>query len=604
MDKSASQTLGATYAGPRLHSACPQSSTPAESKAAARQRVKEGCCEDFHGPESIEASLNHQHLAVVAKSRGHGRWLGFRNWGKTSWLTFGLSLGVLSCAVESPATPGGTDGLTAHVVVRPANATLHVGGSLQLVATPEDSAGDALSWPVTWSSSDTAVAPISAGGLVTGTSVGSVSITATSQGIRGNATVNVTPVPVTSVALAPSSASLFVGDTLRLTAIPEDSLGTALSRPVTWSSSDSAIATASETGLVTGLAVGFATITATSEGKSSHAHISVDAAPVASVQVNPTSASIQVGNTIQLTAVPEDANGNALDREISWISSDTGVATVSDSGLVTGVAAGSATITATSEERSGSSAVLVTSIAADSEPPQLVSISFSPDSVDVSASSATTRASLHMKDEGTGVSSFRVFLQGPTGTQPECSSGTLLSGTIQDGIWACSITIPQASPAGQYKFAQWDSFDRADNSSVVSGTAAAGYSDGVTVTGAGADSIPPQLVSISFSPDTVDASAGSATTHVTLHMTDQGTGVSSFRVFLQGPTGTEPECSSGTLMSGTIQDGTWVCDITIPQASPPGQYKFAQWDSFDAAGNSAVISGTAASAYSNGVTVH
>jgi acid phosphatase len=83
--------------------------------------------------------------------------------------------------------------------------------------------------------------------------------------------------------------------------------------------------------------------------------------PVASVTVTPASATVSAGSSVQLTATPKDANGNPLvGRTVTWQSSNTSAATVNSSGLVTGVAAGSATITATSEGQSGTSAITVT----------------------------------------------------------------------------------------------------------------------------------------------------------------------------------------------------------------------------------------------------
>jgi acid phosphatase len=79
------------------------------------------------------------------------------------------------------------------------------------------------------------------------------------------------------------------------------------------------------------------------------------------VTVTPASATVTTGSTVQLTATPKDANGNPLTgRTVTWSSSNTSVATVNGSGLVSGVAAGSATITATSEGQSGTSAITVT----------------------------------------------------------------------------------------------------------------------------------------------------------------------------------------------------------------------------------------------------
>src|SRR5207247_2332462 len=132
-------------------------------------------------------------------------------------------------------------------------------------------------------------------------------------------------------------------------------------RVVTWASSNTSVATVSSSGLVTGKVAGSATITATSEGQSGTASITVTTVPVASVTVTPASASVNEGKTVQLTATPKDANGNPLSgRTIAWSSSNTAVATVSTSGLVTGKVAGSATITATSEGQSGTAAITVT----------------------------------------------------------------------------------------------------------------------------------------------------------------------------------------------------------------------------------------------------
>src|SRR5207244_9101317 len=89
----------------------------------------------------------------------------------------------------------------------------------------------------------------------------------------------------------------------------------------------------------------------------------VSNAPVASVDVSPAAASLQVSQTLQLTATPKDANGGPLSgRAVTWASSNTAAATVGGSGLVTAVGAGAATITATSEGQSGASSITVTNV--------------------------------------------------------------------------------------------------------------------------------------------------------------------------------------------------------------------------------------------------
>jgi hypothetical protein len=81
---------------------------------------------------------------------------------------------------------------------------------------------------------------------------------------------------------------------------------------------------------------------------------------VASVTVSPAAASVAVGASVQLAATLKDASGNVLTgRTITWTTNNAAIATVSGTGLVSSVAAGSATITATSEGQIGSAAVTV-----------------------------------------------------------------------------------------------------------------------------------------------------------------------------------------------------------------------------------------------------
>jgi len=168
--------------------------------------------------------------------------------------------------------------------------------------------------------------------------------------------------PVASLTVNPPSLTLTVGSIQQLSSVLKDASGNILTgRAVAWTSSSPTVATVNAAGLATGVATGAATVTATSEGQSGAASVTVNNVPVASVAVNPTSASVTVGQTLQLTATPKDANGNPLSgRAVTWMSSATGVAIVNGSGAVTGVAPSAATITATSEGKSGTATITVT----------------------------------------------------------------------------------------------------------------------------------------------------------------------------------------------------------------------------------------------------
>jgi uncharacterized protein YjdB len=262
--------------------------------------------------------------------------------------------------------------LVASIVVTPATATVNVGQMVQLTAQALDAGSHPIEGVIfTWTSADNQVASVDMAGLVTGVAPGGpVTITAAGGGSSGMASVTVTQVPVASVTVEPPSGSVPVGQTLQLMAILRDADGNILTgREVSWSSSNTAIATVSGAGLVTGVAAGGpVTITATSEGVSGTSSITVTQVPVASVTVEPPTGSVHVAWTLQLTAVLRDADGNILTgRVVTWSSANTSIATVSGAGLVSGVAAGvPVTITATSEGVSGTSSITVTLAPVDS----------------------------------------------------------------------------------------------------------------------------------------------------------------------------------------------------------------------------------------------
>ena len=152
-----------------------------------------------------------------------------------------------------------------------------------------------------------------------------------------------------------------MGQTAQLVAEPLDAQGKVLSgRSVAWSSSRPNVATVSATGTITALSPGNTIITANVEGKSGVGAITVAASPVVSVAVSPTSATLTVGQTVQLGAQPRDASGRSLaGRTVTWSTNRSDVATVTSTGIVTAVSAGTATITASSEGRTATATMVV-----------------------------------------------------------------------------------------------------------------------------------------------------------------------------------------------------------------------------------------------------
>ena len=223
---------------------------------------------------------------------------------------------------------------------RPVNLTINGGSATQI---------DAVAASSERSKVRTATADLSV------TSISSIKLSGSGGGNSYYFHIEITgdaagPIDVTGVSLSSSSETLEVNQTVQLTAtvVPSN----ADNQAVTWSSSNNNIATVTDEGLVTAIGAGTATITVTTEDGSKTATCTItvttppDPIPVTAISLS--NASVAIGNTktLTITYTPADANtGKAIS---TWTSSNTAVATVAN-GVVTGVSAGTATITATTE---------------------------------------------------------------------------------------------------------------------------------------------------------------------------------------------------------------------------------------------------------------
>ena len=219
--------------------------------------------------------------------------------------------------------------------------TLGVGETATLKATIEPE--EATNKNVTWSSSDDTTVTVE-DGVVTGKKVGTATITAeTSNGLKATAEVIVKEIAVTKVTLSETTATMTIGGELELTATIEPKNAT--DQRLTWSSSDTGVATVDSNGKVTAKGAGTATITATAaSGITAACEITVsdEVIEVTAVTLDRTEATVKVGKSLQLTATIEPSG--ATDQKLEWTSSDSDIAIVTD-GRVTGVAPGEVTIT-------------------------------------------------------------------------------------------------------------------------------------------------------------------------------------------------------------------------------------------------------------------
>ena len=281
-------------------------------------------------------------------------------------LVTGLSAGISTITVT--AEDGGlkaTSSITvtaatvnvAGISLSSNSETLRVGETIQLGTTIIPS--DATDCSVSWSSSNVAVATVN-NGLVTAVNIGTATVTVTTNDgdYSDTALINVEKTPVTSVNLNTSSETLHVNDTVQLTAtvIPSD----ATDASVSWSSDNTSAATVNSNGFVTAKGIGSATITVTTNDQNKKASIiiTVEAIPVTGISLSHDNATLEVDKTLKLTAtvLPSDAT----DQSVTWSTSNSSVASVTDNGLVTANAAGSAIITAKADGGNYSASATIT----------------------------------------------------------------------------------------------------------------------------------------------------------------------------------------------------------------------------------------------------
>jgi len=164
----------------------------------------------------------------------------------------------------------------------------------------------------------------------------------------GGDSTTTTAGPVSKIVISPTTASIQFGQKQTFFPVPTDASGNSVSGlAYTWTSSAPTIASVDNTGVATGLANGTATITAAASGITSNTATLTVTQRVATVTISPMSTSVAVGGTKQFTATAVDSSGNPITTApIAWFCSFAPIATIDNTGLVTGVSPGTVTIVA------------------------------------------------------------------------------------------------------------------------------------------------------------------------------------------------------------------------------------------------------------------
>lgn len=341
------------------------------------------------GTPSVAAGVTQQFTAQGTFSNGNTKDLtSFVTWSSsTSYVasiagsglatTYSIGSSTITATFTQPS--GTVTGTSALAVTAPTLVSIAVIDSSRIVpgpssvATVKTAAGTShqffaygiytdgsernITTSVTWSSTPVKVATISNAGRATGITAGTATITATdpTSSLTMSASLDVTNATVTSIIVWPVAQTIAPLTRLNLAALGTFSDGTTqnITADSNWSSSDTAAATVTNSapsGVATGVASGSTTITAALGGMSGTTTLAVSSASLTSIALTPASSGVAVGSTLLLNAVGTFSDGTKqpLNLASAWSVSpnDGSIATVDKTGLVTGVAAGTATVKA------------------------------------------------------------------------------------------------------------------------------------------------------------------------------------------------------------------------------------------------------------------
>ncbi len=238
------------------------------------------------------------------------------------------------------------------VTMIPTSRTMYAGDSYHLdaIVSPDNATDKS----VTWTSSNPSIATVDESGIVSALKAGTTTITATTNdgGFKANCIITVTGevVNVTGITLSPTTKTMYAGESSML--MPTITPDNATNKSVTWTSSEPTIASVDENGIVNAIKKGTATITAKTNdgGFTATCVITVNEGDkkVTGISLTPTTNTIKPGDSFVI--IPTITPVDAADKSVTWSSSDSSIAKVDSTGKVTALKAGTATITATTND--------------------------------------------------------------------------------------------------------------------------------------------------------------------------------------------------------------------------------------------------------------
>ena len=262
---------------------------------------------------------------------------------------------IATAALARPQAPVKT------VEITPKVTEAEVGQQLKLTAVAKDESGKPVDVKATtWFAAPFDVVSADSSGNITFWSPGEAQVGAVISGKVTSVRITVKPAPVATIDL-PSKNQLVVGAAMRPAATARTSTGNPRAEvSISWSSDNPSVASVDAAGLVIGLKPGKANITATSERASAKMAVEVSANPVASLTVEPRSASARTGDVVRFSTGASDAAGKSVSScEVRWSVSGEG-ATIESDGAFVAEKPGAYVVTASAGDRQALASVIVT----------------------------------------------------------------------------------------------------------------------------------------------------------------------------------------------------------------------------------------------------
>lgn len=252
------------------------------------------------------------------------------------------------------------------ISVSPSPVSIALGTNQQFSAVGSFDDGSTQLLPsVTWSSSSSSVATVSATGFATAVGTGTATVTAASGSVSGTAALTVTGAAVTSLTVTPANSNMPASTTKQFTATASFSDGSSqdVTASALWGSSNPAAASINNQGLVSSVAAGSTTITAVLGSVSGSTNLTVSTVTLTGIAVLPSNPRIELRTFVKFTAVGTFSDGSTGSNlaGVSWKSSSPKTASLRSSGTAFGKKTGNATITATASGLKGSTVLTVSS---------------------------------------------------------------------------------------------------------------------------------------------------------------------------------------------------------------------------------------------------